>query len=82
MGEVDHLNKEAVRDRVERLRDGRGVYPVPPRWTVGGADPISSLPGRAARCGGRSVPGLLASLPRDHRDYDAVLLNCWDVNCN
>ena len=45
------------------IRAGRGVYLVPPRWTEGGAPPISSLPGRALRWGCRSDPGLMASLP-------------------
>ena len=39
---------------------GGGEYPVPPQWTGGGAPPISSLPGREVRWGGRSGPGLLA----------------------
>ena len=37
------------------------MYPVPSRWTGGGAAPISSLPDRAVKWGGRSGPGLMAS---------------------
>ena len=44
-------------------RAGRSVYPVPPRCMGRGTAPLFSLPGRAVRWGGRSDPGLVASLP-------------------
>ena len=72
---VDHLDEEVVRNGVERLRDvhcygsARGLalveardHPSRTRWTGGGPALVSSLPGRAVRWGGRSDPGLEASL--------------------